>query len=133
MASVNQPITAIIAGANECMVKLSTGQIVSVGKYQQLFDAAEEGSEPQIEGIIRGAGDSLVKLADGRSLPLSQFLYELQEAEEGSEPEVEAILNGAYSGQVQADGSITDISKLYIPEGGGASVEAEQEEVAVEE
>ena len=90
MASVNQPITAIIAGANECMVKLSTGQIVSVGKYQQLFDAAEEGSEP----------------------------------------EVEAILNGAYSGQVQADGSITDISKLYIPEGGGASVEAEQEEVA---
>ena len=130
MASVNQPIAANLPGANDSLVKLASGEIVTLARYQQLYDAAEQGSEPQIEGIIRGAGDSLVKLADGRSLPLSQFLYELQEAEEGSEPEVEAILNGAYSGQVQADGSITDISKLYIPEGGGASVEAEQQEVA---
>ncbi len=130
MAAVNQPITAILAGANECMVKLTDGQIVSVAKFQQLFDAAEEGEEPVIEGIVRGAGDSMVKLTDGRIIPLSQFLLELQEAEVGEEPEIEFVLSGAYNGQVRAeDDSVQNIGDLFTPsEGGGLAVLEESRE-----
>ena len=113
MASVSSNITGVLSGGNSSMVKLTGGDIVSLAEYQKLFDAAEEGEEPQIAGILTGSDEGMVQLADGRIISTAQYVREIQEAEEGEEPVAKKVLQGSYADTVTTAAGLTSMAELY--------------------
>ncbi|WP_143473757.1 hypothetical protein [Flavilitoribacter nigricans] len=113
MASVSSNITGVLSGANQSMVKLTGGDIVSLAEYQELFDAAEEGEEPQIAGILTGSDEGMVQLADGRIISTAQYVREIQAAEEGKEPVAKKVLQGSYADNVQTASGLNSLAELY--------------------
>lgn len=117
MASVSSNITGVLSGGNSSMVKLSGGDIVSLAEYQKLFDAANQGEEPQIAGILTGSDEGMVQLADGRIVSTAQYVREIQEAAEGEEPIARKVLQGSYADTVKTAAGLTSMAELYrIPE-----------------
>ena len=113
MASVSSNITGVLSGGNSSMVKLASGDIVSLAEYQKLFDAAEEGEEPQIAGILTGSDEGMVQLADGRIISTAQYVREIQEAEEGEAPVAKKVLQGSYADTVKTAAGLTSMAELY--------------------
>ena len=95
------------------MVKLTGGDIVSLADYQKLYDAAEEGEEPEIAGILTGSDEGMVQLADGRIITCAQYVREIQEAAQGEEPIARKVLQGSYADTVQTAGGLTSMAELY--------------------
>ena len=110
MASVSSNITGVLSGGNSSMVKLTGGDIVSLAEYQKLFDAAEEGEEPEIAGILTGSDEGMVQLADGRIITCAQYVREIQE---GGNPIARKVLQGSYADTVQTAGGLTSMAELY--------------------
>lgn len=113
MASVSSNITGVLSGGNHSMVKITGGDIVSLAEYQKLYDAANEGEEPEIIGILTGSDEGMVQLADGRIISTAQYVREIQEAEVGEEPEAKKVLQGSYADTVQTAGGLNSLAELY--------------------
>ena len=114
-------VQGYLKGAYDSLVKLSTGDIISLEEYIKRVN--DDSEALTIESVVSGAYDAMVELSDGSVTTLSEYVRSpgaLSIAKEVSGG-YESIVN------LETNGVVTTATKVILDKVGGSDIEVEAE------